>query len=140
MPSICLYFEVHQPIRLNRFSVFNIGNNESSYFDRKLNQQIFEKVAKKCYLPTNNLLLNLINETDGKFRVSYSLTGTFIEYCQQFMPEIIDSFKELFKTGAVDMIEETYYHSLSALYDEMDEFEEQVRMHRQMIKELFNFA
>jgi alpha-amylase len=139
MPSICLYFEVHQPIRLNRFSVFNIGNNESSYFDRKLNQQIFEKVAKKCYLPTNNLLLNLINETDGKFRISYSLTGTFVEYCQEFMPEIIDSFKELFKTGAVDMIEETYYHSLSSLYDEMDEFEEQVRMHRRRIKELFNY-
>ena len=126
MPSICLYFEVHQPMRLNRFSVFNIGNDASSnyYFDQKLNQQIFEKVARKCYLPTNNLLLNLINETDGKFRVSFSLTGTFVEYCQQFMPEIIDSFKDLFKTGAVDMIEETYFHSLSSLYDELDEFEE----------------
>ena len=141
MTSICLYFEVHQPIRLNHFSVFNIGENNSytTYFDRKLNQEIFEKVAKKCYLPTNNLLLNLINETDGKFRISFSLTGTFIEYCEQFIPEIIDSFKDLFKTGAVDMIEETYYHSLSALYDEMDEFEEQVRMHRQMIKKLFNY-
>ena len=141
MTSICLYFEVHQPIRLNRFSVFHIGNDNSnsSYFNRKLNQEIFEKVAKKCYLPTNNLLLNLINKSDGKFRISFSLTGTFMEYCEQFAPEIIDSFKELFKTGAVDMIEETYYHSLSSLYDEMDEFEEQVRMHRQMIKNLFNY-
>jgi len=141
MTSVCLYFEVHQPIRLNRFSVFHIGNqnSNSSYFDRKLNREIFEKVAKKCYLPTNNLLLDLINKTDGKFRISFSLTGTFIEYCEQFMPEIIDSFKELFKTGAVDMIEETYYHSLSSLYDEIDEFEEQVKMHRQMIKNLFNY-
>ncbi|KYK27007.1 alpha-amylase [Thermoplasmatales archaeon SG8-52-1] len=141
MPSICLYFEVHQPLRLNRFSVFNIGNNIQNpiYFDSKLNQEIFEKVARKCYLPTNNLLLDLINRSDGKFRVSFSLTGTFIEYCKQYMPEIIDSFKELFKTGAVDMIEETYYHSLSSLYDEMDEFEEQVKLHRQMIKNLFNY-
>lgn len=141
MPSICLYFEVHQPIRLNRFSVFHIGNDnsDSSYFNRKLNQEIFEKVAKKCYLPTNNLLLDLINKSDGRFRISFSLTGTFIEYCEQFMPEIIDSFKELFKTGAVDMIEETYYHSLSSLYDETDEFEEQVLMHRQMIQNLFNY-
>ena len=124
MASICLYFEVHQPIRLNRFSVFHIGNDNSnsSYFNRKLNQEIFKKVAKKCYLPTNNLLLNLINKFDGKFRISFSLTGTFVEYCEQFAPEIIDSFKELFKTGAADMIEETYYHSLSSLYDEMDEF------------------
>ena len=74
MSSICLYFEVHQPIRLNRFSVFNIGsdNHNASYFNRKLNQEIFEKVAKKCYLPTNNLLLDLINKTDGKFRISFS--------------------------------------------------------------------
>ncbi|MCK4416451.1 MAG: glycoside hydrolase family 57 protein, partial [Thermoplasmatales archaeon] len=140
MASICLYFEVHQPIRLSHFSVFHIGNdNNSSYFDRKLNQQIFEKVAKKCYLPTNRLLLDLINEFNGKFRISFSLTGTFVEYCERFMPEVLDSFKDLFKTGAVDLIEETYYHSLSSLYDELDEFEEQVKMHRQMIKRIFNY-
>lgn len=141
MTSICIYFEVHQPLRLNRFSVFNIGNNNSngSYFNDKLNREIFEKVAKKCYLPTNNLLLNLINKFDGQFKVSFSLTGTFIEYCKSFMPELIDNFKELFKTGSVDMIEETYYHSLSSLYDDLDEFDEQVKMHRQMIKRLFNY-
>ena len=141
MTSVCLYFEVHQPIRLNRFSVFSIGHGDSSkfYFNQKLNQEIFTKVAKKCYLPTNNLLLDLINRTDGKFRISFSLTGTFVEYCNEFMPEVIDSFKELFKTGAVDMIEETYYHSLSSLYDELDEFEEQVKLHRQLIKQLFNY-
>ena len=141
MPSICFYFEVHQPMRLNKFSVFNIGNNntESTYFDSKLNKEIFIKVAKKCYLPTNNLLLNLINKYDGKFRISFSLTGTFVEFCEQFIPELIDSFKDLFRTGAVDMIEETYYHSLSSLYDDMDEFQEQVKMHGQMIKRLFNY-
>ena len=142
MPSVCFYFEVHQPMRLNRFSVFNIGQNGdslSTYFDRKLNQDIFEKVAKKCYLPTNRLLLDLINEFNGKFRISFSLTGTFVEYCERFMPEVLDSFKDLFKTGAVDLIEETYYHSLSSLYDELDEFEEQVKMHRQMIKRIFNY-
>ncbi|MCK5030105.1 MAG: alpha-amylase, partial [Thermoplasmatales archaeon] len=141
MTSICMYFEVHQPTRLNRFSVFNIGDNAgtSNYFNNKLNHEIFEKVAKKCYIPTNNLLLNLINEFDGKFRISFSLTGTFVEYCERFMPSIIDSFKQLFATGAVDMIEETYFHSLSGLYDDLDEFEEQILMHRQMIKRLFNY-
>jgi len=141
MTSVCLYFEVHQPMRLNRFSVFHIGNesNHSEYFNRKLNEEIFTKVAKKCYLPTNNLLLELIRKTDGHFRISFSLTGTFVEYCEQFMPEVLDSFKELFKTGAVDMIEETYYHSLSSLFDELDEFEEQVKMHRFMMQRLFNY-
>ena len=143
MTSVCFYFEVHQPMRLNRFSVFNIGkdiDSLSTYFDKKLNKDIFNKVAHKCYLPTNNLLLDLINEFDGKFRISFSLTGTFVEYCERFMPEVLDSFKELFRTGAVDFIEETYYHSLSSLYDELDEFVQQVHMHRQMIKRIFNYT
>jgi alpha-amylase len=141
MTSVCMYFEVHQPMRLNKFSVFNIGNNNhhSDYFNHKLNEEIFTKVAKKCYLPTNNLILELIRKYDGEFRASFSLTGTFVEYCQEFMPEVLDSFKELFKTGSVDMIEETYYHSLSGLFEEMDEFEEQVKMHRRMIKDIFNY-
>jgi alpha-amylase len=142
MPSICFYFEVHQPFRLNHFSVFNIGNTKdihSTYFNKNLNQKIFEKVANKCYLPTNNLLLELIRKYDGKFRISYSLTGTFVEYCENYLPELLDSFKELFKTGAVDLIEETYFHSLSGLYDELDEFEDQIKMHRQMIRRIFNY-
>jgi alpha-amylase len=142
MPSICLYFQVHQPMRLNRFTVFNIGANHdrsSQYFNRKLNQEIFEKVAKKCYLPTNKILLDLINKYDGKFRVSFSLTGTFIEYCERYLPSVLDSFKDLFATGAVDFLEETYYHSLSSLYDDLDEFEKQVQMHRQTIKRIFNY-
>jgi alpha-amylase len=142
MPSICLYFQVHQPMRLNRFTVFNIGANHdrsSQYFNRKLNQEIFEKVAKKCYLPTNKILLDLINKYDGKFRVSFSLTGTFIEYCERYLPSVLDSFKDLFATGAVDFLEETYYHSLSSLYDDLDEFEKQVHMHRQTIKRIFNY-
>ncbi|MFW6121174.1 MAG: glycoside hydrolase family 57 protein [Petrotogales bacterium] len=142
MPSVCFYFEVHQPMRLNRFSVFNIGENNdcfSTYFNHKLNQKIFEKVARKSYLPTNNLLLDLIHEFNGKFRISFSLTGTFVEYCERFMPVVLDSFKELFKTGAVDLIEETYFHSLSGLFDDLDEFEEQVKMHRQMINKTFGY-
>jgi alpha-amylase len=142
MTSVCFYFEVHQPMRLNRFSVFNIGEkNESfsTYFNDKLNQQIFEKVAKKCYLPTNNLLLDLIREFGGKFRISFSITGTFVEYCERFVPEVLDSFKDLYNTGAVDLIEETYFHSLSSLFDSLDEFEDQVKMHNQMIKRIFGY-
>ena len=143
MPSICLYFEVHQPLRLNHFSVFDIGAKHdlfSRYFNNQLNQEIFEKVAKKCYLPTNQLLLDLIQKHDDTFRISFSLTGTFIEYCEQFMPEVLDSFKELFATDAVDIIEETYYHSLSSLYDDLDEFEKQVHMHHQKMREIFHYT
>jgi len=142
MPSVCLYFEVHQPMRLNRFSVFNIGKTKDAfgtYFNDEVNRWIFEKVAKKCYLPTNNLLLDLVKKFDGQFRISFSLTGTFVEYCERYLPQLLESFQELFATGSVDFIEETYFHSLSSLYDDLDEFEEQVTMHRHMIKRLFNY-
>jgi alpha-amylase len=142
MTSVCMYFEVHQPMRLNHFSVFNIGQNidpKKNYFNEKLNREIFEKVANKCYLPTNNLILDLIRKHDGRFRVSFSLTGTFVEYCEKYKPEVLDSFKELFKTGAVDLMEETYYHSLSSLFDDMSEFEDQVKMHNQMMRRIFSY-
>jgi alpha-amylase len=129
-------------MRLNRFSVFNIGNTDSpyDYFNKKLNYKIFDKVAKKCYLPTNNLLLDLIDQYDGKFKVSFSMTGTFVEYCQEHMPEIIESFRHLIDTGSVSFIEETYFHSLSGLYDDLTEFKEQVMMHNNLMKDLFNYS
>ena len=142
MPSVCMYFEVHQPVRLNRFSVFNIGNAKrlkTTYFDKKLNSGIFDKVANKCYLPTNYLLLDLIKQFNKKFRISFSITGTFIEYCEEQLPEVLDSFKSLFNTGCVDLIEETYFHSLSSLFDDLDEFEEQVKMHQCMINRIFGY-
>jgi alpha-amylase len=142
MPSVCFYFEVHQPMRLNRFSVFNMGKTTSPYhyFNKKLNHKIFNKVAQKCYLPTNNLLLDLIDQYDGKFNISFSLTGTFIEYCQNHNPEVIDSFQNLVDTGSVSLIEETYFHSLASLYDDLDEFREQVLLHKHLMKDLFNYS
>ena len=140
MTSICIYFQVHQPIRLKHFSNVNIGRKNdalNTYFNHDFNRGIFQKVAKKCYLPTNQLLLDLIQEFEGRFRVSFSLTGTFIETCQRYMPHLLDSFKQLFDTGAVDLIEETYFHSLASLYYNLDEFKEQVALHRQIMKELF---
>lgn len=142
MSSVCLYFEVHQPLRLNRFSVFNIGKATDlyqDYFNHDLNKQIFEKVARKSYIPTNNLLLDLIKEHDNRFKVSFSITGTFIEYCKRYNQELIDSFKELLQTGAVDFIDETYFHSLSSMYDTLDEFEEQIWMHQKIMKDLFDY-
>jgi len=140
MTSVCLYFEVHQPIRLNQFPTANIGRKNdalNTYFNHDFNRGIFQKVAKKCYLPANQLLLDLIQKYDGKFRVSFSLTGTFIETCERYMPTLLESFRHLFDTGAVDFIEETYYHSLASLYQNLDEFMEQVAMHQQVMKQLF---
>ena len=135
MVSVCFYFQVHQPYRLRRYQVFDIGDSEE-YFDDEKNRRIMEKVSKKCYIPTNNLMLELIEKFNGKFRISYSITGTALEQFQLYVPEVLTSFQKLADTGCVEFLDETYYHSLAFLYSEK-EFKEQIRLHRKKIKELF---
>ncbi|MBT4352560.1 polysaccharide deacetylase family protein [archaeon] len=135
MVDVCMYFQVHQPYRLKKYTVFEIGKNPD-YFDDEKNKEIMKKVARKCYLPTNNLILKLINETKGNFRVAYSITGTALEQFEKYSPEVLDSFKELAKTGCVEFLSETYYHSLSFLYSKA-EFTEQVNKHKISIQKFF---
>ncbi len=137
MLNIVFYFQVHQPYRLRHMSLFDIGTG-ADLFDEKLNAQVMRKVAEKCYLPTNKLLLELIRQFPGQFKISYSITGTAIEQFKLYSPEVLDSFKALADTGSVEMIGETYYHSLALLYD-TNEFLDQVMMHRKLIKDEFGF-
>ncbi len=135
MTSICFYFQVHQPYRVKEYSVFDIGSGQS-YFDEVKNEEVTKKVARKCYLPTNKLLLDLIKEHQGRFKISFSITGTAIEQFEKYTPEVIQSFKELAETGCVEFLAETYHHSLSWLKSK-DEFKKQIEMHAKKIKELF---
>jgi alpha-amylase len=135
MKTICLYFQVHQPMRLRRYRFFDIGNN-SYYYDDYLNESIMRKVADKCYLPANKLILSLCREYGIQFKVTYSITGIALDQFQLYAPEVIDSFRELAKTGSVDFLAETYSHSLVSLKDD-NEFRKQVDSHRNKIIELF---
>jgi alpha-amylase len=135
MVSVCFYFQVHQPFRLQKFQVFHIGT-QKNYFDDQKNKDILLKVAGKCYLPMNKLLLELI-KNNPDFKVSFSFSGVFLEQCEKYYPEILLSFKDLVSTGQVEILAETYHHSLSFLYSEK-EFEQQVNLHQKKIKQLFN--
>jgi len=136
MVSICFYFQVHQPFRLKNYSIFDIGNN-TNYFNEKKNMDVMHKVAKKCYLPTNKIMLDLINKHNGKFKISYSISGVALEQFEKYSPEVLDSFMDLNDTGCVEFLNETYYHSLSFLYSK-EEFKEQIMMHKKKIRTLFN--
>src|SRR5579884_396099 len=139
MPKICFYFQVHQPLRIKKHRIFNIGI-DNDYFteggENDLNnRRIFEKVAYKCYLPANALMLELL-ECHPEFKISYSLSGVFLEQAEAFMPEVIESFRKLIATGRVEILEQTYYHSLSFLYSPA-EFRRQVSLHKRKVQELF---
>ena len=133
MSSICFYFQVHQPARLQHYTVFD---NHTNYFDDYKNASICRKVANKCYLPTNRLLLDVIKRFDGKFRIAYSITGSLLEQLENYSPEVISTFDALARTGCVEFLAETYYHSLSFLYSR-DEFAEQIDKHVNTIKHYF---
>ncbi len=137
MPSVVFYFKVHQPNRLKNYSIFDIGQ-EQDYFDDNQNKFYLDRIVQKSYWPTLNLIKELIYETEGRFKVSFGITGTLIDQLQRWHPEVIRLLKDLSLTRSVEFTGETYYHSLASLYDRF-EFEEQVRQHRQLIESLFNY-
>jgi alpha-amylase len=149
MTDISLILEVHQPLRLNRNFHSDLLGNPSIpkdqlfklYFDHKLNKHIFDRATRKCYSPSNNILLQQINQfkkETKKFKVSFGISGVFIEQCKRWNPKLLESFKQLARTGCVEFLGETYYHSLASLYGtDRSEFVEQTKDHQQLIRKLF---
>ncbi len=134
MPNVTFYFEVHQPYRLKRVFSFS---DERDFIDWNRNREIFSKVTDKNYIPMTKLLLDLVKEYP-EFKVSFSFTGVFFEQAEKFRPEVISLFQELFDTGNMDILDETYYHSLAYLIGKQ-EFLDQIRQHREVIYKIFKF-
>ena len=140
MRSIVLYLHMHQPYRVKHYSIFSVGYNHDYFHDpdwyaKENNERIFKKVADKSYRP----MLGVIESNLAKypeFKLSLSITGTFLEQAFEWTPDIIDTLKRIISTGRVEIVSETYYHSLAFFFDR-EEFEAQVRIHRDKIREIF---
>ena len=133
--TLCFYFQIHQPVRLRRYRFFDIGKRHD-YFDEYVNRSTIRRVAERCYLPMNHLIMDLSKRYGTNFKVSFSISGSALEQFALHAPEVIESFKELAKTGSVEFLAETYAHSLASLSD-TDEFERQVQRHAAKMEELF---
>lgn len=138
MKTVCLYFQVHQPLRLKTYRFFNMGKDHN-YLDVSANRSIMQRVAAECYLPMNNLLLRLIRECEGQFKVTFSISGLAIEQFRSYTPEVLDSFRELAKTGCVEFLAESYSHSLSSLISP-EEFRSEVEAHMALMMEEFGYT
>ena len=151
MTDVVLMFEVHQPYRLDKRFREKLAKKaqekgkltsedlEEAYFDHGLNKIVMERAAKRCYLPANKAVLEAIDRFKGgarEFKVSYSISGVFIEQAKRWAPEVIDSFRDLVGTGRVEILDQTYYHSLACVVSD-DELVEQVLEHRALMKDLF---
>lgn len=137
--AIVLYLHVHQPYRIRHYSIFDTGARhdyfDAAYEDDTSNERILKKVAEKSYIPTNQHLRRLLEENPG-FKLSLSITGTVIEQLERWSPEALQSFKDLVATGRVEIVAETYHHTLAFFYSR-SEFEMQVEMHRNKIQDVF---
>lgn len=151
MRDVLLVFEVHQPYRLkhnlfwkNKF-FRRLDKRElfDYYFDHKANKEVFMRAAKKCYYPTNRILLDLIDKykkDKRQAKFSFSISGVFLEQCERFDKDVLETFKQLSNTGCVEFLNQTYYHSISSLYPDKNEFITQVKMHKQTIKNLLGYT
>ena len=139
MKSLCFYFQVHQPYRVKRYRVFDIGNDPEYFNDKSEsslnNRFIVEKVARKSYVPATKLLLELLRR-HPQMRISYSFSGIVLEQLERYAPEALELFRKVIETGQVEVLGETYYHSLSFFYSQ-PEFERQVAKHRDLVRRLF---
>ena len=136
MPDVCLYFQVHQPNRLLPRDSFPIGEN-AVYEDEAMNIRILNKVAENCYLPANRMFQRLVEENDGRFRMALSISGIVIEQMERYRPDVLESFKRLVATGSVELLAETYHHSLAFVHSNK-EFDRQVELHLQKLENVFH--
>ncbi|MBR3254032.1 glycoside hydrolase family 57 protein [Candidatus Saccharibacteria bacterium] len=139
MRAICLYLHMHQPIRYREYSIFDVSNKSDYFKDkydgRQSNERIFRKVTEKSYRPMLALLEHNIKLLPD-FRFSLSITGTWLEQAEKWAPELIEQIARMVKTGQVEIVGETYYHSLAFFYNR-EEFDAQVKLHADSIKRLF---
>lgn len=135
MKNICFYFQIHQPARLKRYRFFDIGQDHYYYDDFQAEEEL-RHLVETSYLPANKTIAEMIRSSNGKFKCAFSISGVSLELMEMYAPELIDSFRELLKTGSVEFLAEPYAHSLASIYDE-DEFEMQVKMHADKIESLF---
>ncbi|HPC00452.1 MAG TPA: glycoside hydrolase family 57 protein [Syntrophales bacterium] len=135
MPAVCLYFQAHQPFRLRRYPYLEVGKG-GPYEDEALNRRLLDRVARRCYLPANDLLMGLIDGHGGRFRFSLSLSGCLLDQLELWRPDVLESFRALAGTGAVEFLGETDSHSLAFVYSPR-EFVRQVEDHAGRVERLF---
>lgn len=139
MPSVCLYFQVHQPLRIKKYRIFDVGSDHNYFNDHSEtnlnNVRVLEKVSQKSYLPANALILKLLRKYKD-LKVAYSFSGVLLDQLEEKFPKVLSSFKKILDIGRAEVLSETYYHSLAFFYSKK-EFEQQVKLHKDRIKKMF---
>src|SRR5680860_2116 len=136
MKTICLYFQIHHPFHFRTFRFFDVGGSKPWYDDSRNEREIQEAVIN-YYLPTNNFFLKLIQQTKGKFKLSYHISRTSLEQFLMYAPKMLNSFRQLADTGQVEFTGGTASHSIVSLAGKTEEFKRQIHLNREQIDYFF---
>ena len=93
MKTINFIFRVHQRSNLKRYRFFEIGNDHY-YYDDYADEAAVRQVTEQCYLEANRTLLEMIRSSNGKFKVSFAISGLALEQFERYAPEVIESFQK----------------------------------------------
>ena len=135
MKTICLYFEIHQPIHLKRYRFFDIGTDHY-YYDDYENERIITELAEKSYKPAMKTMLDMIAENGKAFKVAFSISGVSLELIEQYAPEVLELLGQLVATGCVEFLAEPYSHGLSSLGN-TENFVSETKRQAKKIKQMF---
>ncbi len=116
MKTICFYFEIHQIIHLKRYRFFDIGTDHY-YYDDYENERTINDTIERSYMPALDTLEQMIKDSDGYFKVAFSISGVGLEQLELHAPQVIEKLQQLNKTGCVEFLAEPYSHGLSSLID-----------------------
>lgn len=140
MKSVCMIFEIHEPLMLQWYwprDGYRSHEPDELYFDHKRHRHSFERHLSLSYIPANRLLLKLIEEDDAKF--SFRMDGSFLNLCREYI-KALDSFRGLVRTGNIELLGSPYYNTLSCFFNSMDEFTWEVRSHKEALHRTFGYA
>ncbi len=133
--TICLYFQVHRPLRLRTYRFFDMGRSHD-YLDDAANRAAMQRAAADCYVPANALLLRLLERYEGRFRLSMGLSGPAVEQMRAYAPDALEGFRALARTGCAEFVAQPYPYSLSSLASP-EEFAAEVRRHCELVESEF---
>jgi len=138
MKTICLYFEIHQPVHLKRYRFFDIGTDHY-YYDDYENERAITELAEKSYKPAMQTMLDMIAENGKAFKVAFSISGVSLELIEQYAPEVLELLGQLAATGCVEFLAEPYSHGLSSLGN-AENFMAETKRQAKKIKQMFGLT
>lgn len=135
MQTLLIHFQISQPRRLRNYRFFDIQRSHN-YFDEYQNRYLMNRLAERCYLPANQVLLALIKQLGNKVAFCFTISGSTLKMWEEYCPQVILSFQELLSTGRVEMTGGTYTHSLASLHSK-ESFVEQIELQEALLQRLF---